>query len=94
MGIKDSVHPGTSNALALKVTDLWKKEAEYKGALIYYNRLAHKCVIISVNLSIFVKSTISELIITGIIVNVSKTVMLQINKVAPPLLGETEKEMD
>lgn len=76
MGIKDSVHPGTSNALALKVTDLSKKEAEYKNTLIkYYHGLAHKRVIISVK-SPFVKSTISELIITGIIFNVSKPAML------------------
>lgn len=67
-----------------------KKEVEYKNALIkYYHRLAHKCIITSVK-SLFVKSTISELIITGIF-NVSETVMLQINKDAPPLLGKTGK---
>lgn len=95
MGIKDSVHPGISNTFALKFTGLPKKEAEYKKALIkYYQRLAHKRVIISVK-SLFVKSTISELIITGIIFKVSETVMLEINKDAPPLLGKTEgKEMD
>lgn len=79
----------------MKVTDLSKKEAEYKNALIkYHQRLVQKHVIISVK-SLFVKSTISELIITGIIFKVSETVMLEINKDAPPLLGKTEgKEMD
>lgn len=95
MSIKNSVQSETSNAFPLKVTDLSKKEAEYKNALIKcYRGLAHKRLIISVK-SLFVKSTIAELIITGITVNVSKPVMLQINKDAPPLLGEIKgKEMD